>query len=54
MHLFDLENSNVSPGEANIQNLKFLSNDELLDERENLETWSQICVDNLNSLTNSN
>jgi len=53
VHLFDLENSNVSPGEANIQNLKFLSNDELLDERENLETWSQICVDNLNSLTNS-
>ncbi len=51
VHLFDLENSNVSPGEANIQNLKFLLNDELLDERESLETWSQICVDNLSRLT---
>jgi predicted NUDIX family phosphoesterase len=53
VHLFDLEQSNIRPGEANIQNLEFLSIEDLLNERDNLETWSQICVDNLKKLTNS-
>ncbi|MFP6873615.1 MAG: hypothetical protein VCA55_08895 [Verrucomicrobiales bacterium] len=50
IHLFDLETDTISPGEANIQDLVFLSRDELLKERERLETWSQICIDNLDSI----
>ncbi len=47
IHLFDLETDTISPGEANIQDLAFLSRDELLNEHQRLETWSQICIDNL-------
>ena len=50
IHLFDLETDTISPGEANIQDLAFLSRDELLKEHERLETWSQICIDNLDSI----
>lgn len=50
VHLFDLATDTVSPGEANIQDLAFLTREELLDERDQLETWSQICIDNLDSI----
>jgi len=33
-----------------ITNLTFLSREELLKRRENLETWSQLCVDELDRL----
>ena len=45
VHLFDLESDQVEAGEANIENLEFLSSDDLLREKDNLESWSQICVD---------
>jgi predicted NUDIX family phosphoesterase len=50
VHLFDLETDAVSPGEANIQDLAFLRREQLIEERERLETWSQICIDNLDSI----
>jgi hypothetical protein len=33
-----------------ILNIEFLTPAQLRDERETLETWSQICVDNLENL----
>ncbi len=50
VHLFDLENDQVAPGEANIEDLRFMTQDELLAERDRLETWSQICADHLTSI----
>ena len=50
VHVFDLDVADVAPGEANILDLEFLSRDELLAERERLETWSQICVDHLDAI----
>jgi predicted NUDIX family phosphoesterase len=40
----------VQKREAMITNLAFLKKDELLSRRENLETWSQLCVDSLDRL----
>lgn len=45
VHLFTLETDRVSKREAMITNLGFLSREELLERRENLETWSQFCLD---------
>ena len=45
VHLFDLDSDDVAPGEANIEDLQFLTRDELAADRDRLETWSQICVD---------
>jgi len=50
VHLFELEAPEVSPNEAAISELEFLSRDELVDRRERLETWSQICVDGFDQL----
>ena len=50
VHLFDLESDQVEAGEANIENLEFLSIDDLLREKDNLESWSQICVDHLDEI----
>ncbi|MED5259808.1 MAG: hypothetical protein VYC72_08200 [Verrucomicrobiota bacterium] len=50
VHLFDLESDRVEAGEANIENLEFLSSDDLLREKDNLESWSQICVDHLDEI----
>jgi hypothetical protein len=33
-----------------ITNLEFVTSDELLARRDNLETWSQICADHLDRL----
>jgi hypothetical protein len=33
-----------------VTNLEFLSRDELLKRRNRLETWSQLCVDELDRL----
>jgi len=54
VHLFDLENDQVEAGEANIENLEFLSSDDLLREKDNLESWSQICVDHLDEIIKLN
>jgi predicted NUDIX family phosphoesterase len=40
----------VEKREAMITNLAFLTKAELLNRRESLETWSQICVDSLERL----
>ena len=52
VHLFNLETDAVSPGEANIESLAFLTREDLVNERDSLETWSQICIDNLDSILN--
>ena len=54
VHLFDLESDQVEAGEANIENLEFLSADDLLKEKDNLESWSQICVDHLDEIIKLN
>jgi predicted NUDIX family phosphoesterase len=50
VHVFRLQEPKVQKREAMITNLAFLSKAELQDRRENLETWSQICVDHLDRL----
>ena len=50
VHVFRLAEPKVQKRESMITNLSFLSRDELLERRENLETWSQLCVDSLDRL----
>ncbi len=50
VHVFRLAEAKVQKREAMITNLGFLTKTELLAQRENLETWSQICVDHLDEL----
>lgn len=50
VHVFELESAEVSKREAVITQLAFLTPDELRARREQLETWSQICVDQLDTL----
>ena len=50
VHVFDLTTDRVAPREAAITQLEFLTPDELRARRENLETWSQLCVDRLDEL----
>jgi predicted NUDIX family phosphoesterase len=45
VHLCDLTDENVSKGEKAITELQFLTLDELRARRDQLETWSQICLD---------
>ncbi|MDP9004061.1 MAG: hypothetical protein M3N12_04645 [Verrucomicrobiota bacterium] len=45
VHFLRLTEPKVAKREAMITNIAFLNKDELLARRENLETWSQICVD---------
>src|SRR6266446_9270963 len=44
VHVFKLAQQKVEKREAMITNLAFLTRAELLNRRESLETWSQICV----------
>lgn len=50
VHVFQLAEPNVQKREAMITNLEFLTQDELRAKREQLETWSQICLDSLDRL----
>ena len=54
VHLFDLESDQVEAGEANIENLQFLSIEDLLRQKDKLESWSQICVDHLDEIIKLN
>ncbi len=45
VHVFRLKEPKVTKRESMITNLTFMSREELLARRDNLETWSQICVD---------
>jgi predicted NUDIX family phosphoesterase len=50
VHVFRLVEPKVEKREAMITNVAFLDKDELRARRENLETWSQLCVDSLDRL----
>lgn len=50
VHAFRLAEPKVQKREAMITSLGFLSHDELLARRDSLETWSQLCVDQLPQL----
>ncbi len=50
VHIFRLQEPKVQKREAMITNLAFLTKRELIERRESLETWSQICVDHLDRL----
>ena len=50
VHIFQLETDDVQKGEAMITELQFLDRDQLAARRENMETWSQICFDHLDTL----
>ena len=53
VHVFQLAEPKVQKRESMITNLSFLTRDELIERRENLETWSQLCVDSLDRLLSS-
>ncbi|HEY3600732.1 MAG TPA: hypothetical protein VGK72_02140 [Chthoniobacterales bacterium] len=50
VHVFRLHEAKVQKREAMITTLAFLSKAELEERRKNLETWSQICLDQLERL----
>jgi predicted NUDIX family phosphoesterase len=50
IHVITLERPVAEKRESVITSLKFLTAEELRAERESLEGWSQICVDNLEQL----
>ena len=50
VHVFRLAEPNVQKREAMITNLAFLKKEGLIARRDNLETWSQLCVDSLERL----
>lgn len=47
VHIFDLEEPKVFPAEESIQETGFAQPEQLLDELESFETWSQICLQHL-------
>ncbi|HEY5892766.1 MAG TPA: hypothetical protein VIT91_05995 [Chthoniobacterales bacterium] len=53
VHILKLASPSVKKRESVITSLEFLSPSELKAKRENLESWSQICVDNLDQLLES-
>lgn len=50
VHVFQLQQPRVEKRESMITNLAFLDREELIRRRENLETWSQLCLDRLDQL----
>jgi predicted NUDIX family phosphoesterase len=50
VHVFKLKEPKVEKREAMITNLVFLTKEQLIEKRDSLETWSQFCVDALDSL----
>ena len=50
VHVFRLAEPKVTKREAMITNVAFLAREELLARHENLETWSQLCVDSFDRL----
>jgi predicted NUDIX family phosphoesterase len=50
VHVFELEEPNVQKRESMITNVAFLTKDELRARRDQLETWSQICLDSIDTL----
>ena len=52
VHVFELDGDQVSKREAQITQLSFLPPEELRARHDELETWSQLCIDNLDRLLN--
>src|ERR1700736_6412717 len=50
VHVFRLAEPKVAKREAMITNLSFLNRDQLLALRDNLDTWSQLCLHSLGRL----
>ncbi len=50
VHVFECETDDISCGEAAIADLGFLEKQVLLESRDSLETWSQICCDHIERL----
>ena len=50
VHVCELSDENISRGEASLTELRFLPLQELQNRREQLETWSQFCLDHLEVL----
>jgi len=50
VHIFRLESADVQKGEAMITDLQFLDRAQLAARREHMESWSQICFDQLDAL----
>ncbi len=50
VHLCELDRTDISKGEASLTELDFLTVDELRARRENLESWSQYCLDQIERL----
>ena len=50
VHVCELSDENVSRGEASLTELRFLPLQDLRNRREQLETWSQFCLDHLETL----
>ncbi|SKB03846.1 Predicted phosphoesterase, NUDIX family [Prosthecobacter debontii] len=47
VHVFELSSDDVKSNEDAIQDLRFMTMEELLAQKGSLESWSQICVDHL-------
>jgi predicted NUDIX family phosphoesterase len=50
VHVLELPRPVAEKRESMILNIEFLTPQQLRAERDTLETWSQICVDNLEKL----
>jgi len=50
VHVFQLASDDVQKGEAMITDLQFLDRAQLAARRDAMETWSQICCDQLDRL----
>ena len=50
VHVFELPRPGAEKKERMILNIEFLTPEQLRAERDTLETWSQVCVDNLEKL----
>jgi predicted NUDIX family phosphoesterase len=53
VHVFELESDDVRKRESMITGVALLSREELLEKRDAMETWSQICIDSLDRLLGS-
>jgi predicted NUDIX family phosphoesterase len=52
VHVLTVENENVTRNEQMITQLEFKTLDELHAVRDEMETWSQLCLDGLEKLAN--
>ena len=53
VHILELARPTAEKRESMILNVEFMTPEQLREERDSLETWSQICVDNLEKLTSA-